>query len=70
MEPIVCVYTQLNIHMKRVAGKMFIFSTLVRRRGWIYSGNKEGTNTEVDEVVKSQRTAAGRVWSLRGDEIR
>jgi hypothetical protein len=56
--------------MKRVAGKMFIFSTLVRRRGWIYSGNKEGTNTEVDEVVKSQRTAAGRVWSLRGDEIR
>jgi hypothetical protein len=25
MEPIVRVYTQLNIHMKRVAGKMFVF---------------------------------------------
>lgn len=25
MEPIACVYTQLNIHMKGVAGKMFVF---------------------------------------------
>ena len=50
-----CLHSIKHTH-EGVAGKMFVFLyTLVRRRGWIYSGNKEGTNREVDDVVKSQR---------------